>query len=72
MSSRPKINQPTDGSCGYIAYYNGKQAEVWANGLFSAKNLAADHFKVPTHKRHLVTVILAEVDNEPVAHTPDF
>jgi len=68
----PKINQPTDGNCGYIALYNGRQAEVWADTLFKAKDLAVAYFKPPKSKQHLVSVTLAEKEGQPVIHRPDF
>lgn len=56
----------------YIAIYNGKQIEVQAEGLYSAKCAAADKLKVPKGKLGLLAIMLAEKNGEPVVHTPDF
>lgn len=57
---------------GYIAFYNQKRFEVYAETLFEAKDKAIAHFKPPKSKQHMVTVMLAEKDGEPVEHKPDF
>ncbi len=54
---------------GYIAFYNGKQHEVHADTLFEAKQKAVAHFKPPKSKQHMVHVVLAEKDGQPVTHT---
>jgi hypothetical protein len=66
-----KINCPTDGKCGYIAFYNGQEAEVYADSSFQATERAKAHFKPPKSKRHLVHVVLAETNGKEVVHTPD-
>jgi hypothetical protein len=57
---------------GYVAFYNGKRAEVRANDLYSAKKEAIKVFGVPRKREHMVTVMLAEKKGDPVVHTPDF
>jgi hypothetical protein len=72
----PQINQPTAGKFGYCAFYsNGHthmNADVWADTLFQAKERAVAYFKPPKSKQHLVTVMLAEKNGEPVVHVADF
>lgn len=68
----PKINTPADGTCGYLAFFNGKQAEVWANGLYEAKQKAVAYFKPAKSKVHMVSVHLCEKNNEQVTQTADF
>jgi hypothetical protein len=61
---------------GYIAFYKGKQVEVYAEDMFKAQEKAAVLFKAK--KRYEVTAILAEKNTdgttpgEQVIHTPDF
>lgn len=57
---------------GYIAFYNGKQAELYAETSYAAYSQAVDHFKVPKSKRSMVSVVLAEKDGEQVTHAPVF
>lgn len=57
---------------GYAAFYNGKTYGLYANSLLDAKNKAVEHFKVPKSKQHMVSVILAEKDDKPVVHKPNF
>jgi hypothetical protein len=52
---------------GYIAFYRGKQVEVYANTSFEAQTKAAAMFKAK--KSYEVTVMLAERDGEQVVHT---
>ncbi|MFK4131985.1 hypothetical protein ACI2KR_06775 [Pseudomonas luteola] len=54
---------------GYIAFFNGKRAELYADSLFDAKLKAIAHFKPAKSKQHLVSVMLAEKDGEPVIHS---
>jgi hypothetical protein len=62
---------------GYIAFFNSKRAEIYANTLLEAKTKAIAQFKAPKSKQHLVSVTLAETDVQPdghgkqVTHTPD-
>ena len=57
---------------GYVAFYNGHRLEVYANDLWSAKQQVIEKLKVPKTKKHMVSVLLAEKDSQPVVHTPDF
>jgi hypothetical protein len=55
---------------GYIAFYKGKQIEVYANTSYEAQQKAATQFRAK--KSYDVTVVLAEHNNEQVVHNPDF
>ena len=57
---------------GYIAFYNNRRHELPADSLFAAKQKAVAHFKVKPKQAHMVSVMLAEKDGQPVTHTPDF
>lgn len=57
---------------GYVAFYNGKRLELYADTLLQAKEKAVQAFKAPKSKAHMVSVVLAEVDGKEVTHTPDF
>lgn len=57
---------------GYVAFYNGQRLEVYANDLWSAKQQVIEKLKVPKTKQHMVSVLLAEKDDQPITHTPDF
>jgi hypothetical protein len=57
---------------GYVAFFNGKRHELYADSLFDAKTKAVEHFKPAKSKAHMVSVVLAEKDGKPVVHTPDF
>lgn len=52
---------------GYIAFYRGKQVEVYAPTSYEAQTKAAAIFKAK--KSYEVTVMLAERDGEQVVHT---
>ena len=52
---------------GYIAFYRGKQIEVYANTTYEAQSKAAAMFKA--RKSHEVTVMLAERDGQQVVHS---
>jgi hypothetical protein len=60
---------PTQGKYGYIALYQGKRHELYADSLYAAKQTAIAHFKPPKSKQHLVTVHLAEINNQTVTQT---
>ena len=45
---------------GYLAFYNGKQFELFASSIAEAKELAIAWFKPPKSKQHMVHVYLAE------------
>jgi hypothetical protein len=53
---------------GYIAIYNNKQIDIHAESLYSAKLKAVAELRVPKSKQHMVSVMLAEIDNKPVIH----
>ena len=55
---------------GYVAFYKGQRTEVYAETQYQAQLVAAGVLRA----RHSydVTVMLAEVDGEPVIHHPDF
>jgi hypothetical protein len=55
---------------GYIAFYKGRQIEVYAASSYAAQLKAAQIFKA--RKNYDVTVVLAEKNGEQVMHTPDF
>lgn len=55
---------------GYVAIYGSKQADIYADTLYNAKLKAIQHFKVPTSKRDLVSVMLARrADGSQVTHS---
>ena len=53
---------------GYIAFYNNKKIELFAESLYSAKLKAVAKMRVPKSKQHMVSVVLAEINNNPVIH----
>ena len=57
---------------GYLAFYNDKEIEIRAEGLYAAKLEAIKQLKVPKSKQGLLAVMLAEKGGEPVVHTSDF
>ena len=52
---------------GYLAFYKGKQLEVYASSSYEAQQKAAALFKA--RKSYEVTVMLAEKDGQQVTHT---
>lgn len=44
----------------YVAFYKSKKVVIYADTLFEAKEQAEKDMKVPHHKRHEITVVLAE------------
>jgi len=54
---------------GYIAYYNQRRIEVYAETSYRAQQDAVARFRAPKSKRHLVHVVLVEQDGKPVTHT---
>ena len=54
---------------GYIAFYNGKQIEVYASSSYAAHCQAVKLLKVKKSQDHMVTVVLCEKDEEQVTHT---
>lgn len=57
---------------GYIALYQDKKLELYADSLYDAKLKAIKELKVPKSKQGLMAVLLAEKAGAPVMHTPDF
>ena len=51
---------------GYIAFYNSKRIEVYAESLYAAKLEAVRIFKPRKSQEHMVSVTLAEIDGEQV------
>jgi hypothetical protein len=54
----------------YITFYRKQQLEVEAETSFEAQVKAAKIFKAK--KNYQVTVVLAETNDKPITHTPDF
>lgn len=57
---------------GYVAFYNGKRAEVHAPTTYAAQQAAARIFGVKEKNRYKVSVMLAEKGGEEVVHVADF
>ena len=55
---------------GYKAFYNGKELEIYADSLYSAKLKAIELFKPLKSKAHMVSVVLCELDDKQVVHIP--
>ena len=55
---------------GYLAFYNDKKIEIYAESLYAAKLKAVAAFKVKPKKAHMVSVVLCEKDGEVVVHNP--
>jgi hypothetical protein len=55
---------------GYVCFYNGKREEVKAETTLQAMKKVAAKLKVPTSKQHMISAVLAEVNDEQVVHTP--
>jgi CRISPR/Cas system CMR-associated protein Cmr5 small subunit len=59
-----------NGLCGYVAFYQGKRIEVYAETLYAAQKKAAEQLKVPAKKQYLISVTLCErADGTEVIHT---
>ena len=54
---------------GYIAFYKGKQVEVYAETSYQAQEKAAAMLKVKPAKSYDVTVVLAERNGKQVVHS---
>lgn len=54
---------------GYIAFYDQRRLEIYADDYFKAKEMVLAQWKVPLHRRHLVTVLIAEKNGEQVEHS---
>jgi hypothetical protein len=55
-----------DKTYGYIALYQDKRTELYAESQYAALVKALEFFKPPKSKRHLVSVHLAESHGETV------
>ena len=57
---------------GYVCFWNGKQCEVYAPSLYTAKELAVKEFQVKAGRKKVksydVTVVLAEKGGKQVIH----
>ena len=54
---------------GYVCFYNGKRIELIADSLWEAKQKAINQFKVRKSQEHMVSVVLAEKDGDPILQT---
>ena len=64
------LNEKQPGDCGYIAFYNWQEYELYAASKWAAVELARTLLKVPKSKRGLLSVELAErADNSEVIHS---
>jgi hypothetical protein len=59
-----------EGDYGYIAYYKGKQYEVYGDTLLNARDTLAAHLKLPRKKHSDIKIMLASKFGQPVVHTP--
>ena len=66
------INKPADGKCGYKAFFQSKEIELYADSLYQAKKLAVSHFRPSKKTEHLVSVVLCEIEGQTIVHTADF
>ena len=58
---------------GYIAIFNGKRIDIFAESLYAAKLKAIKKLKPPKSKQHMVTVMLAQnEDGDTITHVADF
>ena len=60
-------NTPALSLNGYVCFYKGKRAEVYASTSYEAQTKAAAVFKA--RKQYEVTVVLAEKGGAPVVHS---
>lgn len=63
----PPINNPEDGRCGYVAFFNRNKIELYAHTWWEAKKLAVAHFKATKKQESAVVVVLAEISGEQVS-----
>lgn len=54
------INTQNDGKYPYLAFFNGKQVELYADSSYQAQQRAIAHFKPTKSKQHMVHVQLVE------------
>jgi hypothetical protein len=64
-----QINTSNDGRNGYMAFFNGKKAEVYADSSLQAQERAIAYFKPAKSKRHMVFVMIAESNGQQVTHS---
>ena len=57
-------------TCGYKAFYRGRETEVHASTSYEAQQLAAKVFKA--RKAYEVAVVLCEKAGKQVVHAPAF
>lgn len=60
---------------GYVCFWENKKVEIEANSSLEAQQKATIEFQKSTRKKvkgYQVTVVLAEKNNQPVTHIPDF
>ncbi len=63
------INTKQFNDCGYVCFYGSQRIELYAPSTYNAKELAEAYFKPTKRKRHLISVVLAELpDSSPVIH----
>jgi len=55
---------------GYVCFYQGKRVEIYADTAFGAVKAAALRLHIPAKKMHLISVVLAEKDGQPVLVDP--
>ena len=53
---------------GYLAFYQGEQVEVYADTIWQAKQIALRQLSVPKKKQGLLSIALAEVNNNQFTH----
>ena len=51
----------------YNAYYNNQTREIMASSIWDAKQAAVAYFKPTKSKRHMVSVVLADVPLDPAS-----
>lgn len=56
---------------GYIAIFNGKRIELYADSLYEAKKKAIRYFRPNRNQEHNVLVLLAEKNGEVVTQYID-
>ena len=56
---------------GYKAFYNGKETDIYASGLYPAKLKAIEFFKPRKSQEHMVHVYLCELQGKQIITTPD-
>ena len=54
---------------GYKAFYNGKTWDIHADNMYAAKQAAIKIICPPRSKEHMISIVLCEVDGQPVPHS---